>query len=277
MITKNTTPEYIFEIIKKNLMNLINSAAYEDIANHVILTQSDMQEYMRNYKLLKSDAIIYCKTDFSPLLFKHLAFSGRSYKIITHHSDYPIDQHRFNSKPSCIKKWYAINPTYKHPDLIPIPLGTKTPEGRAYHEPQYKIKWFEKNRERLFNSEKNTSRVYCNWGDTNPARNNIIKKLKVGYLQQSGLSFETYCEQMAQYKFVISPPGNGLDNHRTWEALYLGCIPIVIANPIYDSWQLPILQVKYFSEITDRILEEYLDRDCSYEMLDFEYWKKLIK
>jgi hypothetical protein len=31
------------------------------------------------------------------------------------------------------------------------------------------------------------------------------------------------------YSFVISPPGHGLDCHRTWEALALGCIPITLA------------------------------------------------
>ena len=32
------------------------------------------------------------------------------------------------------------------------------------------------------------------------------------------------------YAFVISPPGHGLDCHRTWEALALGCIPITLAS-----------------------------------------------
>lgn len=32
-----------------------------------------------------------------------------------------------------------------------------------------------------------------------------------------------------RYSFVISPPGHGLDCHRTWEALALGCIPITLA------------------------------------------------
>jgi tRNA U38,U39,U40 pseudouridine synthase TruA len=31
------------------------------------------------------------------------------------------------------------------------------------------------------------------------------------------------------FAFVISPPGHGLDCHRTWEALALGCIPITLA------------------------------------------------
>ena len=32
---------------------------------------------------------------------------------------------------------------------------------------------------------------------------------------------------MIKYTFILSPAGIGLDCHRTWEALCLGCIPIV--------------------------------------------------
>ena len=34
-------------------------------------------------------------------------------------------------------------------------------------------------------------------------------------------------KRIGQFAFVASPPGNGFDCHRTWEALILGCIVIV--------------------------------------------------
>jgi hypothetical protein len=36
-----------------------------------------------------------------------------------------------------------------------------------------------------------------------------------------------YRDTVSQSQFVLSPPGNGADCHRTWEAIYLGAIPIV--------------------------------------------------
>ena len=33
--------------------------------------------------------------------------------------------------------------------------------------------------------------------------------------------------QYRKYRFGVSPRGNGLDCHRTWEMLYFGMIPIV--------------------------------------------------
>ena len=55
---------------------------------------------------------------------------------------------------------------------------------------------------------------------------------------------------LAKSKFVVSPPGNGSDCHRTWEAIYLGCIPIVLK----DSWpfshlELPILALETWSDL----------------------------
>lgn len=85
-----------------------------------------------------------------------------------------------------------------------------------------------------------------------------------------------------EYAFVISPPGNGLDCHRTWEALALGCIAITQKNPndkgqtlldlLYNS--LPILTVHSYSDITAQLLGIGLtERSCvSSEKLQLSYW-----
>jgi hypothetical protein len=261
-------------------MKLINSAAYEDISDFKILYLKDLEEYIKNGQILKSNGIIYCKTDFISILFNHLRFSSRSYSLITHHSDYSIDKTKFESRPKCIKKWYAINTTYEHSDLISIPLGTKTPENRAYHESQYKIKWLEFNLAKLQAKPKIQNVVYCNWTDTNEYRKKIIQQLKqakIDYVLESNLSFTDYCERLAEHQFIISPIGNGLDNHRTWESLSVHSFPIVITNPMYDKWQnLPIIQVKDYSYITKELLLNQFIKKYNFELTNFEYWKTLI-
>jgi hypothetical protein len=262
------------------MKTIINSAAYEDLADFKILYIQDIQEFIRNGKILRNNAIIYCKTDFTPLLFEHLKFSGRKYVLISHHSDYSIDPFRFRDKPKSIIKWYAIHTTYKHPDLITIPAGIWTSEGRAYYQAHHKIQWFKDNIQVLWNNEKNTDTVYCNWGDTNPERKKVIEKLEknVKYKWIHGISFKEYCEDMSKHKFIISPNGNGLDNHRTWEALYMGCIPIVIDHYIYDGYpDLPIIRVNDYSEVTNEILQKALKKEYNYDKLYLEYWKQKIE
>ena len=70
-----------------------------------------------------------------------------------------------------------------------------------------------------------------------------------------------YLEEVARSSFVISPPGNGPDCHRTWEAIILGAVPIVLAGTLAPSLvsRLPIMQVKSYRELirmTDSELRE---------------------
>ena len=62
-------------------------------------------------------------------------------------------------------------------------------------------------------------------------------------------------KELASYKFAISPEGNGIDCHRTWECLYLGVIPIVKnSNPMSYFKELPILFVDDYSCINNDFL-----------------------
>jgi len=88
----------------------------------------------------------------------------------------------------------------------------------------------------------------------------------------------------SQFAFVVSPHGNGLDCHRTWEAIALGCIPIVKTSPLdplYDG--LPVLIVQQWSDITPELLKDTLTnyRDASeffhMEILNLSYWMNKIK
>lgn len=84
---------------------------------------------------------------------------------------------------------------------------------------------------------------------------------------------------MSEYAFIASPHGNGLDCHRTWEALCLGCIPIVKTSPLdplYDG--MPVWIVNEWSDVTyqgmlDKI-REY--KDPSYK-LTLDYWVSRMK
>lgn len=63
------------------------------------------------------------------------------------------------------------------------------------------------------------------------------------------------------YAFSISPYGNGLDCHRTWEDLILGCIVIVKSCGIDRLYEeLPIVVVKDWAEITSENMDVWLKK-----------------
>ncbi|MFZ4772902.1 MAG: hypothetical protein ACOYK9_02795 [Chlamydiia bacterium] len=97
----------------------------------------------------------------------------------------------------------------------------------------------------------------------NEDRTSIFKKLEstglVDYTKR--ISRTKLWRIKGEYAFSISPWGNGLDCHRTWEDLALGCIVIVKTSsldPLYEG--LPVVIVKDWDEITERNLSIWLDK-----------------
>ena len=93
-------------------------------------------------------------------------------------------------------------------------------------------------------------------------------------------------ESLRVYAFVASPPGNGLDTHRTWEAMYQGCVPILLKSYLADSyWKLglPVWVVDSYSEVaeyTERQLQEKfleLQPRFSSEAMWLDYWETRVR
>lgn len=85
-----------------------------------------------------------------------------------------------------------------------------------------------------------------------------------------------------KYAFVLSPFGNGMDCHRTWEALCLGSIPIVKAPNFRKLFEdLPVLIVKEWSDINQELLEETIKnfetKTFNYNKLQLNYWVNQIR
>eukprot|EP00931_Biecheleriopsis_adriatica_P025542 TRINITY_DN15649_c0_g2_i1.p1 TRINITY_DN15649_c0_g2~~TRINITY_DN15649_c0_g2_i1.p1 ORF type:complete len:399 (-),score=75.47 TRINITY_DN15649_c0_g2_i1:92-1267(-) len=45
---------------------------------------------------------------------------------------------------------------------------------------------------------------------------------------------ETFLKKVAEYQFLLSPPGGGYDCYRHWEALAVGTVPMVTVDPSMD-------------------------------------------
>lgn len=109
----------------------------------------------------------------------------------------------------------------------------------------------------------------------------IIPKDIVDYERKFIKREDSWIEQ-SKYHFVISPPGGGLDCHRTWEALCLGCYPIIKDSPLNPLFmELPVVIVKEWSDITKQLLEEkqkeFSTKTFKFNKLTMKYWKDIIE
>ena len=95
------------------------------------------------------------------------------------------------------------------------------------------------------------------------------------------LTQKEHQKSLKEYSFVASPPGNGLDTHRTWEGLYLGCIPVVKRSYMTDFFEhlgLPIWIVDSYDELVNLeeadIKQKYknLSKNLDHQALWTPYW-----
>jgi hypothetical protein len=190
-----------------------------------------------------------------------------------------------------ILHWYAQNAMKAHPKLTCIPIGLEyhvEPNPLEQEKELMRVRDAAKplsEREVLcysnFHFSMGKRSDVCNsYQDRNDAKGGVPKELI--YYEPSKVSrTETWANQ-AKYAFVLSPHGCGLDCHRTWEALCLGCIPIVKTSgidPVFEG--LPVLIVKEWSDVTGELLkstvESFKTKKFKDERLTLAYWMKLIR
>jgi hypothetical protein len=229
--------------------------------------------------------------NFLPRLKKRITLvSGDSDDVVyTIHTD--VCQALLNSP--YILQWYTQNCLASHPKLFHLPIGMDYHTlGEKDYEPWGKhaspadqdaaIQLLAANARPFYERERkgySTFHFHLGRGDRREAFHFLPKDL-VYYEPNPILRAESHLKQ-TNYAFVISPYGGGPDCHRTWEALALGCIPIIKSSgldPLFKD--LPVLLVKQWSDVTqdllDRTIEEFKTKSFMYEKLTLSYWMNRI-
>jgi hypothetical protein len=213
----------------------------------------------------------------------HPYISG-PYTLITHNGDAVVDQTVFERARDKVTKWYGINVTYSHPQIIPIPLGIENKHHFVCGIPAI-FNWIRKQ-----NTPKINKIFYGFTISTNPrerqAAFDVISKHPAAETLVVWRNFLTYITQLAQYKFVLSPPGSSTEGHRTWDTLYIGGVPIVkssVTTDYFKSIGVPLLVMHDWTEMNELTEETMADayttirNHSNLDTLTFDYWKNKIK
>jgi len=265
------------------------------------------------YANINPNAILHVCSDTLPLFIKHiLPTIKHPFKLLTNNSDntlpddYPSETQQILNHPLLLK-WFSQNWVGQHEKVTRIPIGldyhsltpTKpkqfawsTPEGGRFDFKSYPI---EQERDLLHVRSQSLEfwrrevKAYANFQFLTSTRYGSDRKKAVANIPKELVFYEprftrrVFCWQhMIQYTFVVSPHGNGLDCHRTWEALVLGCIPIVKSSgidPVFEG--LPVWIVNDWNEVTrekmDYIVSSFSTQTFNYEKLKLSYWQNLVR
>jgi hypothetical protein len=183
----------------------------------------------------------FCKADFLEYFFSELA-PDDGFVLFSHNSDRRIGRRfRRELRRRRLVAWFAQNPALVHPKLRALPIGVANPTWpigdttvfrRVQATPPPKTELFD------------VSFVV----DTNPDERTYC-------LEQTGLRlaprrpFPEHVRRLASAYFCISPRGNGIDTHRTWEALYLRTIPVVTRSLVTEHHpDVPMIVLNDWSE-----------------------------
>ncbi len=251
-----------------NLGHIRSAPDYGVIPNYIHLNGS---------KIIITNQLLYCHIHLLEGFLTNLEFDpNASTKLITHNEDWPATLDKLNTLPTNIRKWFSTNVESTHERMRGIPIGLPN----SYWKPHGQLGLI---KEYMQDTREQENLLFvCINTNTNPEKRyeciNAVSNWSHIYHR---LDYHHYIRAMHNHKFVASPRGNGIDCHRTWEALYLGCIPIVErSNAMSYFSELPILFIDSWNEVTPSFLaqkwEEMQNSVYNLDMLWMQYWREEI-
>ncbi|MGA7214405.1 MAG: hypothetical protein WCE49_15290 [Terrimicrobiaceae bacterium] len=231
----------------------------------------------------RAGSCLYCKVDHLIGLFDQLRLVRNRVVLVSSESDRPITREFLERCPPQVAHWFSTNVQARDERLSALPLGL----ANSYCDITLKAPLIAAH-SRLFAERSHW--LYVNFRTTsNPA----VRESAMHYfrslgepdwvtVQEAGRDFEGFLGEMTMHRFALCPPGNGIDTHRLWEALYSRTIPVALAHPAMDGFRdLPILFVEDFRQLTRDFLAREYERITSsrwtWQKLFVPWWRDRIR
>jgi len=253
----------------------ISGDSFRAIAQHIYDEHFDF-----NPESVQRNEIVFVRGNFLIDFLKNIHPKIKNeYVLISHNDDTNIDESYEKYIDNKIIHWFAQNITFKHSKMTPIPIGIPN----FCHDEMGKLRYFD---QKNIEKEPDVS-IKFGFVVSNKERISALENLSKSSLAKriQVKNQDEYIDVLKKSYYVASPTGSGLDCHRTWEAIYLKTIPIVIKNPMneyFKSIGLPILLINSWDEIHN-FTGEFLEKEYrkiyqtdSFPQIFMDYWQKKI-
>ena len=208
---------------------------------------------------------------------QQVLYTPGAQELPTPHDRHLLGDHR-------LREWWVTNPAISHPRLSAFPRGVKST-----------ARWHRALSLPLVKSLDSPGRVrrtllFCSCMTLS---SHAQRAVKMDALRANGFACEPngpecgksaagldpYIRQLFEARFTASPRGRGMQNHRDFEALYAGSIPLVDYHPQLSELyaELPVVGVRNWSLVNESFLEDAWTRMRSrgqwrWSKLYFPYW-----
>tara|TARA_B100001093_G_C26854013_1_gene1026519 strand:+ start:2684 stop:3589 length:906 start_codon:yes stop_codon:yes gene_type:complete len=284
---------------------ILKSCDYFSLTPHSSIRQLYNYPALEKIKNMKNPTIYVCSSAIRHFINVMLPLIDFSFILISGDCDETIPNEILNNNDFInlindkrIIHWFSQNMTLDHNKITRIPIGldyhtlTHTPLWGPISSCQDQEKMLLMVKDKSVPFWNRNIKCYANFHfsmntklgyDRKDAYEKINKDLI--YYESNKVSRLITWNKQKDFAFVICPHGGGLDCHRNWEALSLGCIPIVKTSKIDKLYEnLPVLIVKDWNIIDNNLLNDTISKykknfennEFNIEKIKLSYWNNLI-
>ncbi len=234
---------------RRSSFPLLSPDTYLDLCEQSILSGQELLEFIENSKKKSILESVYIAGELVAGLISKIdeLRNTKIKRLIIMESDTRQTTENLNELFAISDEIFSNNLVGEQEKISPIPLGI---ERRAYRSAGV-LGHFRKN----YSIEPKDRKIdfLIAWNDeTNSMRKKyreVFRKSTKGLIINRRMHPRSIHKLMRKSLFVPSPAGNGLDCHRTWEALYLGAIPVVLKSEFCGDTTWPVHLIDDWDEI----------------------------
>jgi len=243
-----------FQVKPRDLQKRISSYpylcpdTYLSKCERVIITPSDLKKFIsensNNYKT------VYLVGDLIDQFIESREQIPTIKTLVIGESDATQHEQNLSKLYSKVGQVFSNNLVGKNERCSPVPLGI---ERQAYRSAG-RVRNFQKKYQTKTSNR--TIPFLIAWNDATNAKRPIYRaefqNNSNSLVINQRVAASTIHKLMRKTMFVPSPAGNGIDCHRTWEALYLGAVPVVLRSEYFGESNWPVLVIDSWSELLEK-------------------------
>lgn len=294
--------ESSWNLARKGDIDWIQGDKFVKIADFVYapntFASDDYAKYPNTFDPLKlgNINIVYTNTMYLARLLRIVAHLPQRFIVLSHNGDQHTDKGMIGTYANGILiaeepyqlsdniiKMYVQNVNVIHPRISTIPLGLENSMWGTQKK-EIMSRLMKDGKKRIYSRNK---LVFMNHSTNTRFEERQMLYDKFGKLSwvtttKHSKDLESYFKNILTHKFIMNPWGNCFDNHRMWEAFYLGCIPITkrcIFTSFYEDF--PICLIDSWDEVTEDFLNKEYERinklEFNKDKLKFFYWRTKVR
>ena len=228
----------------------VSGDTFLQMAGFVFGDTGVMSRWQPNNQICFASGPVATRSDFLQRAEQFIKRQGsQTFILLIHNGDHIPSEAALEQLGDLFQRVYSVNVTSETSNVRALPIGLENARMNNNGRLSYYLEGLEEprsnNRPRLVMSSFHVS------------NNSSVRQPTADLFRASRFGFDGHSWKRKEYRdvlkqtcFVISPPGNGPDCHRTWEAIYMGAVPVVLKEHLGRSlWEgMPILAVDSYKD-----------------------------